>query len=79
MCLLLDWVSQTDDQESIEGKLCQSVLKRKLFFSVVSSLAGKRRRIARVENYVENVIPQYTPDDFRNVLEWADQHLMLLF
>lgn len=69
MCLPLDWVSQTDDQESIEGRLCQirqSVLKRKLFFSVVSSLAGKRRRIARVENSVENVIPQYTPDDFRN-------------
>ncbi|XP_052091046.1 uncharacterized protein LOC127727929 [Mytilus californianus] len=63
--LLQDLITQTDD-ESIDRlyQIHKSVSKRKLVFSVVSCLAAKQ--IARVKNYVENVIPQYTPDDFRN-------------
>ncbi|CAC5361649.1 unnamed protein product [Mytilus coruscus] len=65
--LLQDLITQTDD-ESIDRlyQIHKSVSKRKLVFLVVSCLAAKRRQIARVKNYVENGIPQYTPDDFRN-------------
>lgn len=65
--LLQDLITQTED-DSIDRlyQIHKSVSKRKLVFSVVSCLAAKRRHIARVKNYVENVIPQYTPDDFKN-------------
>ncbi|XP_071122515.1 putative nuclease HARBI1 [Mytilus edulis] len=65
--LLQDLITQTED-DSIDRlyQIHKSVTKKKLVFSVVSCLAAKRRHIARVKNCVENVIPQYTPDDFKN-------------
>lgn len=65
--LLQDLITQTED-DSIDRlyQIHKSVSKRKLVFSVVSCLAAKRRHIARVKNYVENVIPQYRPDDYKN-------------
>ncbi|VDI15791.1 Hypothetical predicted protein [Mytilus galloprovincialis] len=65
--LLQDLITQTED-DSIDRlyQIHKSVSKRKLVFSVVSCLAAKRRHIARVKNYVENVIPQFTHDDYKN-------------
>jgi hypothetical protein len=57
--------SENETTDLFLGHVAERSISRGLFQAILPLLISKRRKKARVENFVESVLPLYNHDDFR--------------